>query len=276
MYEIEYVTGTGGRTIGLDGDDLFAGLALALHGSEWSYELGYRSIGSTSRKARSVDVDITSVMDASMDEFRRLADRDVALRTPGTIVYRDGLSQRCYLVKSDPSGAVGRFKSVKFTCVLLDGAWSRPVTTSFTVQAATSGVDLDFEFDYEHDLMATALVSAISSGSTLSSPMSLTIYGPASSPYVVIDDNKYVIDVTVPAGGYLVVDGREGVKSVTLVAENGDVTDCFSAAHRGSGQNGGEYAFQPIAPGRHTVSWPNSFGFDITIYEQEAALPWSQ
>lgn len=276
MYEIEYVTGTGDRTIGLDGDDLYAGLALALHSSEWSYELGYRSIGSTNRKARSVDVDITSVMDASMDEFRRLVDRDVALRTPGTIVYRGGLSQRCYLVKSDPSGAVGRFKSVKFSCVLLDGAWSRPVTTSFTVQEATAGTDLDFEFDFEHDLMATALVSALSSGSLLSSPMSMTIYGPASSPYVVIDGNRYIVDVNVPAGGYLVIDGREGIKTVRMTASNGDVTDCFAKAHRGSGLDGGEYAFQPIAPGRHTVSWPNSFGFDVTIYEQEAALPWSQ
>ena len=90
---------------------------------------------------------------------------------------------------------------------------------------------------------------------------------------MVIGANRYQVDATVPAGGYMVVDGMAG--TVEVVDGNGDVASVFAKAHRGGGAGRGEYIFEKIAPGEHEVSWSRGFGFDVTVYEERGEPPWS-
>mgnify|MGYP007003682516 CR=1 FL=1 len=43
----------------------------------------------------------------------------------------------------------------------------------------------------------------------------------------------------------------------------------------GSGAGSGEYIFERVPAGTCEVSWDNSFGFDLTLYEEEGEPAWS-
>ena len=107
-------------------------------------------------------------------------------------------------------------------------------------------------------------------------PLRFIIYGPAVNPAIRIGGNWYKAEVTVPEGGYLVVDPLAVPRSVTLVNMDGSTLDVFAKASRGGGLGSGEYIFQPASPGTHEVDWSGSFGFDLTWYEEEGEPPWSR
>lgn len=106
-------------------------------------------------------------------------------------------------------------------------------------------------------------------------PLKFTIYGLAVNPAIRIGGNWYKAELTVPEGGYLVIDPLAAPRSVTLVNMDGSTLDMFSKASRGDGLGSGEYIFQPASPGSHEVDWNGSFGFDLTWYEEEGEPPWS-
>ena len=60
-----------------------------------------------------------------------------------------------------------------------------------------------------------------------------------------------------------------------VVAADGTTMDAFSKAHRGSGVGSGEYIFEHVPVGTSEISWDNSFGFDLTLYEEEGEPEWS-
>jgi hypothetical protein len=64
-------------------------------------------------------------------------------------------------------------------------------------------------------------------------------------------------------------------KTIVMTTEQGDSTNQFGAGERGTGQDSGNYIFQPINPGETSVTWDGSFGFDLTVYEEEVAPEWS-
>jgi len=275
MYEIEYIAGNGRDSLGLDGDLAFVGTADGLHESAWSYTVDYRSLSGVSRKARETTLELSTISDVAMDEYRRVFDRDMALGTPGTIVYRGEWSQRAYVTKVSVGKITeGRIKQVTLTVVLLDGVWIREHTTAFNLQVLSTGTNLDYPYDYPHDYTRMSLSGEITQPGYLPASVKIIIYGPVVNPYLILGDNKYQLNnITVPSGGYLIVDGR--TKTIMMTAENGDTTNVFSSGERGNGQGSGSYIFEKLPPGVSSVSWPNSFGFDVTMFEEEAAPPWS-
>ena len=105
------------------------------------------------------------------------------------------------------------------------------------------------------------------------SPAKLVVYGPAVNPSVRLAGNLYQVDVTVPDGGYMDIDPLR--RTVTVVAADGTTMDAFSKAHRGGGAGSGEYIFERVPVGTSEISWDNSFGFDLTLYEEEGEPAWS-
>ena len=149
------------------------------------------------------------------------------------------------------------------------------VTPTITAEWQTSpDIYLDYPHDYPHDYMRTSYAESITPSVLTPSNVHFVIFGPAVNPYVIVGDNTYQVNVTVPAGGYLTVDGRD--KTIVLTLADGTIQNVFSAGVRGSGQGGGNYVFEPVAPGEQSVSWDGSFGFDFGWYEEEGEPPWSQ
>lgn len=276
MHRLSYISGTGAAEVCLDCRSALAGTAEGVRGREWGYSIGYRSIAAATRAARECSMSVTFLDLSVADELRRLADRDVAMATPGTLAI-DGWSQRAYITAADPSSISRAHMAAKLTVVLLDGVWRKGHTIAFEQLTATSGDGefLDLPYDLPYDLGVPSTRRYVDVGEWGAAPLRFVVYGPCVNPAVRIDGNWYRVDVTVPDGGCLVVDPLATPRSVTLVAADGSTTDAFAKARRGNGSGSGEYIFQPASPGVHEVEWDRSFGFDLTWYEEEGEPPWS-
>ena len=276
MHRLSYISGTGAAEVCLDCRSALAGTAEGVRGREWGYSIGYRSIAAATRAARECSMSVTFLDLSVADELRRLADRDVAMATPGTLAI-DGWSQRAYITAADPSSISRAHMAAKLTVVLLDGVWRKGHTVAFEQLTATPGDGefLDLPYDLPYDLGVPSTRRYVDVGEWGAAPLRFVVYGPCVNPAVRIDGNWYRVDVTVPDGGYLVVDPLATPRSVTLVAVDGSTTDAFAKARRGNGSGSGEYIFQPALPGVHEVEWDRSFGFDLTWYEEEGEPPWS-
>lgn len=276
MRRLSYISGTGAAEVCLDCRSALAGTAEGVRGREWGYTIGYRSIAAAARAARECSLSVTFLDLAVADELRRLADRDVSMSTPGTLAV-DGWTQRAYITAADPSSISRAHMAAKLTVVLLDGVWRKGHTVAFELltAAAGDGEFLDLPYDLPHDLGVPSTRRYVDIAGWGAAPLRFTVYGPCVNPAIRIDGNWYRVDVTVPDGGYMVVDPLATPRSVTVVGPDGSVTDAFAEARRGNGLGGGEYIFQPASPGTHEVEWDRSFGFDLTWYEEEGEPPWS-
>lgn len=276
MRRLSYISGTGAAEVCLDCRSALAGTAEGVRGREWGYSVGYRSIAAATRAARECTLSVTFLDLAVADELRRLADRDVAMATPGTLAI-DGWAQRACITAAEPSSISRAHMAAKLTVVLLDGVWRKGHTVAFEQLTATSGGGefLDLPYDLPYDLGVPSTRRYVDVGEWGAAPLRFVVYGPCVNPAVRIDGNWYRVDITVPDGGYMVVDPLATPRSVTLVAADGSTTDAFAKARRGNGSGSGEYIFQPASPGVHEVEWDRSFGFDLTWYEEEGEPPWS-
>ena len=276
MHRLSYISGTGAAEVCLDCRSALAGTAEGIRGREWGYSVGYRAIAAATRAARKCSLSVTFLDLSVADELRRLADRDVAMATPGTLAV-DGWSQRAYITAAEPSSISRAHMAADLTVVLLDGVWRKGHTVAFEQLTATSGDGefLDLPYDLPYDLGVPSTRRYVDVGEWGAAPLRFVVYGPCVNPAVRIDGNWYRVDVTVPDGGYLVVDPLATPRSVTLVAADGSTADAFAKARRGNGLGSGEYVFQPASPGVHEVEWDRSFGFDLTWYEEEGEPPWS-
>lgn len=274
---LQYVPSTyGAEPIQMDGRGVYVGTGGDLRGRKWEYTLGSRSLSAVARKAREVSVDAWFLDEEACDELRRAADRDIATGSPGELVLDGVWRQKAYITASDP-GSVGRgWHSASLTAVLLDGVWRKAHDVFVERRADEVESDyLDMGYDCPYDLSPTSLPTRIDGAEFAESPIKLTVYGPAESPYIVIGDNRYQVDASVPAGSRLVIDGASWPRSITLVGPDGSEADLFSAGHRGTGQGGGEYVFEPLPAGTVDIQWPGSFAFTLTWYEEEGEWPWS-
>ena len=267
-------TGSTGEAVELDGPLAYVGTGLGIRGREWAYSLGRRGISGQYRAAREATLTADFLDLAECDRARDVFDRDVASGTPGTLS-SGGWSQRAYVVKSEPSDRYHGWVRADITVLLLDGAWSAPHTASFEPSTLASDYGKAYEYGYPYDYGPPAPARSVEVPGTVPGPFRLVIWGRAVQPSITIGGNSYSFDISVPAGGYLLVDTLHE-PMVELVTADGIRTDAFDAARRGGGLGSGSYAFEPIAPGSQLVSWDDSFGFDLTAYELEGEIPWRQ
>lgn len=278
MHRLTYTSSTG-KVIELDAAGAYVGTAPKLRSREWSYELSWRGAYGVSRDAREATVDAHLSSEAA-DALREQADRDMADSSPGRLTFDGEWCQRAYLAKSDVSEVYGRRgMKAELTFLLLDGAWSREVTTGFYANEISDGSALDFPHDYEYDYGGSGANRTVTVAGLLPADMRMTIYGPVTNPRVVVAQgefsNTYSVKAAVPGGSRLVIDGSSHPKGIQLIGTYGEAEDRFADGVRGEGAGSGSYCFEPLRPGTSTVSWDGSFGFDITHYQEEGEPPWS-
>jgi hypothetical protein len=272
MRSLTYESSTSQKTVNLSGAKAWVGTILDLRSRAFDYTLGSHGVSAVTRNARTVKLSQLSVDPKTLDEQRRIFDADMIAGKPGSLNV-DVWSQRALLVESAPQFANPVTQGLDLTFVLLDGVWRKPVKSQYVPSVVTGGAGLDLPTDLPFDLSPMSVAAELVNEGLTAVPLQLRVYGPATNPYVVINGNRYQVDVVVPEGGYLTIDGIE--RSILLTSADGDVTDCFSKGHRGLGEGGGEYVFQRVPAGSNSVSWTNSFGFDVTLFLEEGEVPWS-
>ena len=274
MNQLEYLPGIAGQSVQLDGPSAFVGIAEEMRSREWDYDLGYRDLVTATRPARTVDVTFHADYETA-DYLRRVADADVMARTPGTFVAQNEWKQRGYILASDVDDIHYGRLSTGLKIALLDGAWWRRVVRSFMPSGSGGGdTYLDYPHDFPYDYQAASSTADVTPSVLTPSDVYLVVFGPAVNPYIIVGGNRYQVNVSVPAGGYLVADGRE--KTIMLTLADGTVQNVFSSGVRGSGAGGGSYIFEKVPAGTSEVTYDGSFGFDLGWYEEEGEPPWSQ
>ncbi|MDY3130004.1 MAG: hypothetical protein SOW20_08310 [Berryella intestinalis] len=273
MRDFSY-TASDGERIDLSCESLWTGAAVGTRGHEWGYSMSSRSMSGIMRKAREVDIPVATDDRRLMDAARRAFDRDLDAKKPG-LFRSDGWEMRGYVVAFSPSVIDGDRVAGTFKAVFTDGAWTRLEGESVPVPSTADGADLDYPHDYPHDFAPQKRTSRIRRRpGGVPADVRLVVYGPASNPSVSVAGNVYSVRCSVPAGGYLVVDGRD--KTVELVAANGDRSSRFADAERGSGRGSGRYVFERVPCGDLPLDWDGTFAFDFLWYEEEGEPPWSR
>ncbi|MBW3088833.1 hypothetical protein KIH77_08875 [Bifidobacterium sp. 82T24] len=278
MNTFTYTSGDGSAVLDLnDPDGVLIGQIRELRTREWDVDLGHRSLEAT-RSAR--EVKATGVIRGDktpLETVDRVFEADlyryVELKGDAGVLEVDGWRQPCLCVKTEPDYVSPQLTRVEFTFALLDGFWHKPVRQSFSRSTARYNGGKGYRYDYRYDYLPSRNRSILHNDSALPSRAKIIVYGAASTPNISIGGNKVIADVTVPSGGYLVIDGTAMPRTAELVAANGDRTNVYGKLHRD--QSAGEYAFEPIPTGDVQIGWDESFGFDIEWWLEQTGLPWT-
>lgn len=247
----------------------------AVRADIWDYKAGYRDLSYAARKARKETVAVAVLDLAAADALRLAADADLASMTPGTLDF-DGWSQRCYIAGIEAKAVAAGAAVVELEAVLLDGVWRRKDTYEFRpgTGSGTVGVGHGYAYGYAYGYPYSEETSReIEVDSIVASPFRIIVYGPAVRPSVTIGGNRYQVSTDVPDGGYLLIDSIKG--TVTKVAKNGYKTNALPDAVLGGGVGSGSYIFEDIPAGMSAVSYDGSFGWDLEVYREDGAVPWT-
>lgn len=205
---------------------------------------------------------------AAKNRLHEIAEADIMAVIPGKIIVGDYYTTG-FIKASAKANYMRLQKHAKITLTLLsdDPAWYRDETHSFFLSSGdVAPVEgMGYPYDYPYDYAGTK-ARTINCDSVGSNAFRMRIYGPAVNPSVSIGGHIYAINGTIAAKESLLIDGQK--KTITLTRADGSKVNWFSARNRES------YVFQEIPPGQHTVSWNETFGFDLTIIEKRSEPKW--
>lgn len=272
MYRLRYVSASTNDQIELDGKITYSGIAKSFRAKRFLYTLEGLSLSNVRRAASEVTLEITTSLEEA-DRISPIFDADTGSNTPGTF-YSDGWEQRGCVVKTELEDiSLGKCK-LTLTVVLLDGAWHK--LTQYVMRQASGdsrGTKI-YPYTYPYYYSTEFGFRYLENPSPVASNFRFVIFGPAISPEIRIGGNDYSFACSVPSGGYLLVESFPEA-SVILVDSDGNRTDMFYCAERGTGEGCGTYAFELLPPGISNVSWSDMFGFDLYVYEERGDLPYA-
>ena len=189
---------------------------------------------------------------------------DVRNLTPGRLTWNDYYIE-CYATQSktapDDSNVIVDNK-VRFYCPY--PFWIKEESKSFQPQEdETEEPFLDYPYDYPYDYYSGGSGSAVwPTGFPFSSDFRMTIYGPAANPRIVINGHVYQILDSLEASEHVVIDSKLG--TVVKTTAGGQKINAFDL------RNKEESVFEKLPPGTLSLSWPGTFGFDLTLYEERS------
>lgn len=279
--DIAYVNGLGERVeFGGEQESLHY-FEHGLRDWEWSYTIGAGGSPSFSRrpsKPREVSFPIgVSAGDgedgiALRNRVEAMGEYDVLRREPGRLYVGDWYV-RAYVIGCEPTDywMDDRFCELDLTMLVEDPGWVREHEQRYVPEAsggAAGGTDFPFDFPFEfmRDRQSRSVYVDGAERDFL-----WRAYGPADSPSITVGGNVYKVNVELPAGSRLEVDSR--ARTCLVIDQVGQQSQAYGMREPG-GKGSGSYIFETIKPGDNSLSWDNSFSFDLVTYEVRTSCPW--
>ena len=153
--------------------------------------------------------------------------------------------------------------------LLLDGLWWREKSRHFVVGLDSSGLNHDYNFEY--NLNFSVGKGSITVDSGLGALPRITFYGPCTNPYVTVAGNRYQVNESLQSGFSVTADATGSRKTITKSDAYGNKTSVFSSGVRGSGTD----IFATLPNGVHEVGWSGAFAFDLAWREMDTEPPWN-
>jgi hypothetical protein len=243
----------------------------------WSYDSINGRISRFYR--RTTDRKLPLVVHASSDaegtriknRLLELAEADIEARIPGklyigeyyTIGYITASTKSDYLISK-------RYCTIDLVFTSDDPAWYREETHPFVPGADVDvgvGGGIDYPYDHPYDYALAMAGRSIMCDSNRPNAFRLLIYGEVSNPAITIGEHTYTVNGNIGKGETLLIDSM--TKTITLTTASGTRSNWFDKRGRE------QYIFQPIPAGQNTVSWNESFGFDLTVIEERSEPRWT-
>lgn len=217
-----------------------------------------------------------------MDKLTEDFEHDVRTLEAGIFVFGEYYIKG-YVVESDTQTSVRNNnwtqKEIKIYCpkaswikethfsFLPDPVRAHPVCTyrSSSIKAVLPEFKFDFVNKHKNGNWT------LNNPSTMESNFIMTIYGFCTNPKIMINGHPYTVETTAYEGERIVINSmRKGEEdSVIKIGRLGEITNLYNA-------RGKEYSvFKKIPPGISQISWPGTYGVDITTFEERSEPKWS-
>lgn len=280
--DITYVSNNG-KTVQFGGtDEALHYLQHDLRSNAWTYETGVAKTRISSFKhgleEKKLPVGIMAKTDKEGIEksnyIAQIGEYDIMSKRPGRLYVGDWYLP-CWIVGVSFSNywLTDSIAEAELSVVCEKCEWIHEVTTQYA-PVAMQDLDLingaDYEYDYEHDLAGVINSYSVEIPGIFSTDFLWRVYGPATNPYVKIGDNTYKINTSVQTGQTIEVDTLQ--KTITLTDGQGQKTNILAERMRGA-KGSGSYIFEPLNPGTQTMTYDNTFLFDLTVYEVRSLPP---
>ena len=270
----------GNDVIELDGSGPYFADADTIRGYEVAYDMVKNAVTRFKREAATFELPITisaqTQQDGAqlLDRLQLALDYDVRLGKPGKLVL-DGFYSHAYITAFAISteDMHGLFEITVQTSVLVPNpVWISEKTLEFNIDPGSNAVNgFDYAYDYPHDYTGGVYASELENQLSWPCAARIVVYGPASNPCVFIGDNRYEVDVDVPEGGMLIIDGLDKSK-IELLDRYGRSENVFSMRIAGV-PGSGTYIFEEVPPGRHVITWDGTFRLDVTLLGERSWVP---
>lgn len=250
----------------------------SLYGYEWDYIVKQNKVTSFSRGAqvKKITAYIKCWNEAEgLDRRMRLHDiteEDVLRKTPGKLIVGEYYCS-AFVVASEKKNShyTGKIMQADLSLLLPEAIWYRDIKSSYHAQSGSGASDcLNTPFNCSFNLAASSVVRTTSNESLHPENFRIEIHGFVENPYVRIGGNSYAVNVTVNIGEVLIIDTRD--KTVTLILRDGTESNVYDLSEYGA-EGSGLYIFEKIKPGKHAVTWPMTFGFEMTTYLTRSEPP---
>ncbi len=201
-----------------------------------------------------------ALLEALHDDF----ELDVRNLTPGRLIWNDYYIE-CYAkessTKPDDSNMIVD-NTVTFYCPY--PFWIKEEKRSFYPQAVNADEEfLDYPHDYPYDFYSGEAGSATwQTDFPFKSDFKMVIYGPVTNPKVVINDHIYQILDDLEETEYVIIDSK--LATIEKVTASGHMINAFDLRNKESS------VFEQLPAETLYLSWPGTFGFDLTLYEERS------
>lgn len=209
----------------------------------------------------------------NINVFDAIIDYDARIGKPGTLTL-NGYSIKCMFIASEPDDYWYKegYMRRDMTLLVLSKYWERITTHTFMASGDLGTTGKGYPHDYPYDYTAQSGMTSLTNDSDFPSDFVLRMYGPCTDPYVAINGNSYGLTLTMLPGEYLEIDSRDHTQ-VIKHGVYGDETNVFDSLKFGA-PGSGQYPFELIAPGNNSLSWPQSFRFDIDLIDGRSTPKW--
>lgn len=309
---IYYETGKGKEKIYLDQPPYWMQTGDFLDYS-WEYELSGKRVGKLRKTVQEKEFTITVFGNTEEQYAKNLnllheaLEKDILENTPGRFYFGEYYLS-CYIFASEKAEWEGFSYSMDntFRLIQTDPSWIKETTYQFRPQQIPtkepvlrdpvvsgtpySGVTIEnkavikeFPFDFARqsnikitypmfgfpfDFVATSYGRrTINNPSFTDSNFILTIYGFADNPSVMIAGHPYTVYATIYEGERMVINSVD--RTVLKIGRLGEVTSLYNSREKIIS------VFQKIPPGAHVVTWPGSYGIDLTLLDERSEPKWS-
>ena len=218
----------------------------------FDYRRGYQAaVGafkslSFDARAYSVAIAFDGSVDGSRTKFFEVVDPDAETGEPGTLKVGDWEISGIFVASENKAFMYGEGEMLRKMTFLVE----RPVWQRNTVKL----------------FKAEQTRAAIINESHRASPITIEVFGPATTVNVSIGALTYEVNAPVPDGGRLVIDGL--AKTARVVDSNGRETNVLDKRVGEQVKGSGYYLFEPIPSGYGDVTWHPKNDLRVTVHEQ--------